>query len=211
MSQVLNFFDKWSRSAASARSKAADTAIQQQPKLLTLEFVGDMFAEEATAQTQDSFSSVSVVGRAGACVSSHNLVSHECLPETPSSQSSQLSYLQQDARQVNASEQDSPLFKKRPAKPRQKIRGTALLDASELIEIRSVGLDAYSNQRPETAVGKDVSLEVLRKLRSNDGEDDRLDRVRKICEKVSAEALINSPSRRPQTAPLRHSIKIKIG
>lgn len=205
MSQVLHFFDKWTRSSAScaAQPAAPSSPAPLQPKLLTFEFVGELEETPSSTSTRDSFQST--IGRAAACVTSHSFVAGD----VNQAQSSNLTYLQRDARQDQAeTASHTELFKSAARRP--KVRSTALLDASELIQLRGVGTDAYSSQRPEVN-NKAISLENLRKLSADESDDAKLERVRQICEKVSAEALINSPSRRIPTAPLRHSIKIKIG
>lgn len=207
MSQVLHFFDKWTRSSASRAAQPASVSrpAPPQPKLLSFDFVGELDAAADTLPVRDSFQSA--IGRPAACVSSHSFVA----ADVNEAQTSNLTYLQRDARQSeDDSEAQTALFKKASRASRPKVRSTALLDASELIQLRAIGTDAYSSQRPEVA-SKAVSLENLRKLSLDEADDAKLERVRQICEKVSAEALINSPHRRVPTAPLRHSIKIKIG
>ncbi|MBF2052873.1 MAG: hypothetical protein IGS03_05325 [Candidatus Sericytochromatia bacterium] len=205
MSQVLHFFDKWTRSSSSRTAPPASVSrpTPTHPKLLTFDFVGELDDVAETTPVRDSFQST--IGRPAACVSSHSFVA----ADVNEARSSNLTYLQRDARQSeDETASDTDLFKRSSRRP--KVRSTALLDASELIQLRAIGTDAYSSQQPEVA-SKAISIENLRKTCSDESEDAKLDRVRQICEKVSAEALINSPHRRVPTAPLRHSIKIKIG
>lgn len=206
MSQVLNFFDKWTRSSSTKASQPVKAdRLPAESKLLTFAFVDEPEENTVIPSPQDRFQSA--IGRPTACITSHSFVS----ADVNEAQSRNLTYLQRDARHETEEHADTQLFvKKSRAAGRTKVQATALLDASELIQLRALRTDSYSSQRPVAAT-KALSLENLRKLNTDDSETAKLERVRQICEKVSAEALINSPNRRMPTGPLRHSIKIKIG
>lgn len=205
MQNVFQLFDKW------AHKTAAQKPRPQQAALLSFDFVDfdapaehDDFAAEAPPQVS-SFS----VGRTESCVSAHKLSASHCLEEGQLPKASNLVALHADARnheEATESVDGVKLFRKqRP----DKVRATALLDASRLFDLRK-NTDAFQRQR-SLAEHKDVSLEVLRQLNQRSHPDELLEKCRVACEKVSAEALINSPGRRPQTGPLRQTIRIKIG
>lgn len=202
MQNVFQLFDKW------AHKTAAQKPRPQQAALLSFDFVdldtsaeNDAFVAEAPPQVS-SFS----VGRTESCVSAHKLSASHCLEEGQLPKASNLVALHADARNQDEPVEGVKLFRKqRP----DKVRATALLDASRLFDLRK-NTDAFQRQR-SLAEHKDVSLEVLRQLNQRSHPDELLEKCRVACEKVSAEALINSPGRRPQTGPLRQTIRIKIG
>lgn len=207
MNQVLNFLDKLTHPAGKKKSGAPVPAAS--PKFLTFNFVdeqNDLNLLDLDAEPTPASSSLSL-GRTGSCLGVRNLSASACFEEGKNSSSSVV-YLQRDARETESENSaDVKLFRK-PERPRG-IPATALLDASDILQMANGREQAYSLARPETAVGKQVSLEVLRKLSKRASYEERLESVRKICEKVSAEAL--SPLRRAATGPLRQTIQIKIG
>lgn len=198
MNQVFDFLDKITQ----ARRPQRPQAQPQRPGVDTmLKF--DFVDEAESDNSAQSFS----LGQALSCASSHNLAKH--LEQRSFSPKENVTYLQRDARGSDYEEQKNGLFRRKQQAP--KIRATALLDASELIRPSQEDSAAYHRKRPQHAQSKQVSLELLRKLGQRSSQDEMLETVRQACEKVSAEALINSPQRRPHTGPLRHSIHIKIG
>lgn len=207
MNQVLNFFDKWSRQGSKDSQPAPVQS--KKPEFLTFEFVDE--PESALSlldfDAAPSPSSSVSLGRTAACLETRNLAAKAYYEEAQGSSSS-VSYLQQDARVPQTESPDKTSLFRQPAKPKN-VPVTALLDASEILHMSKGRDQGYSIDRPETKVSKQVSLEVLRKLNQRESYEERLEKVRTICEKVSAEAL--SPLSRAATGPLRQMIQIKIG
>ena len=207
MSQVLNLFEKWSRLVSKESQPLPVPA--KQPEFLTFEFVDESTSELSlldfdASPTVSSSRSVSL-GRTGACLQAHNLAA-KTYYEEPAGSSASISYLQQDVR--GAAQTDKASLFRKPAKPKN-IQVTSLLDSSDILQMAKGRDQGYSLKRPETKVSKQLSLEVLRKLNQRESYEERLEKVRTICEKVSAEAL--SPLNRNATGPLRQMIQIKIG
>lgn len=204
MQQVFELFDKWAH-----RKRPAPRSLPAQPaRLLNFDFIGDeLFTEAEIPAELQPFSSC--LGRTEACLSATQLSDAQCLQEVAQHQSSNVVYLQRDARSSGTRELRPQLKSKKSSQP--KVRATAMLDASELLEMRAVSSSAYTRFQPEQTASKQVSLEVLRRLGQRSSREELLEKVKDACDKVSAEALINSPGRRPQTGPLRQTICIKIG
>lgn len=205
MQQVFELFDKW------AHRKPRQPALPAQPpRLLSFDFIGDeAFGEaEAAVEVQPV---TSCLGRTESCLSATQLSDSHCLEEVAQHQSSNVVYLQQDARSNAEERGPRPLPKKARQYQNPKVRATAMFDASDLLALRQPGTGAYSRLRPEQTASKQVSLEVLRRLGQRSSREELLEKIKDACDKVSAEALINSPGRRPQTGPLRQTICIQIG
>lgn len=201
MQQVFTtLLDKWSQRNGRKSSLPAEA-----PRMLTFDFVGDEIAGEA-APLAEIHPISSCLGRTESCLSSTQLSDAHCLDEVSQHQSSNVVYLQKDARTEN----DAPIRKARRYQ-NNKVRATALLDSSDIVEMRKHNSGAYSRFQPEHTASKQVSLEVLRKLGQRSSREELLEKIKDACDKVSAEALINSPGRRPQTGPLRQTICIQIG
>lgn len=197
MQQVFDLF-KMARSSERKPSRPA-----QPPRMLSFDFVGDELFGEPAADIQPVSS---CLGRTESCLSAAQLSDSHCLEEVAQHQSSNLVYLQRDARETEPAARRA-----RRAKPGPKVRATAMLDASELLQLRQAPHDAYSRFRPEQTASKQVSLEVLRRLGERTSREELLEKIKDACDKVSAEALINAPGRRPATGPLRQTICIQIG
>jgi hypothetical protein len=208
MQQVFNLFEKWA-----GRQSQKPAVPAQSPRMLSFDFVGEEPAAEpalpAYEASADNLSIGSCLGRAESCLSVAQLSDAHCLDNVETHQSSNVVYLQKDARQEQAIA--SPTRKARRPQQQTKVRATAMLDASELLEMRKHNSGAYSRISPEQSASKQVSLEVLRKLGQRSSREEMLEKIKDVCDKVSAEALINSPGRRPQTGPLRQTICIQIG
>lgn len=205
MQQVFELFDKWAH-----RKSLKATLPAQPPRLLNFDFVGDeSFGEPETAAELHPISSC--LGRTESCLSSTQLSDSHCLEEVAQHQSSNVVYLQQDARAAAHQERAPRPTHKVRRYQNPKVRATAMLDASDLLDLRQRSSAAYTRFQPEQTASKQVSLEVLRRLGQRSSREEMLEKIKDACEKVSAEALINSPGRRPQTGPLRQTICIQIG
>lgn len=200
MQQVFDFIEKW---AQRGQTKPAIPA--QASRMLTFDFVGEDLNTESELPFEIAPAS-SCLGRTESCLSSTQLSDSHCLDEIDTHQSSNLVYLQHDVRESEASK-----VRKARRYNNPKVRATAMLDSSDLIEMRQHRHDNYSRFRAEHTASKQVSLEVLRKLGQRSSREELLEKIKDACDKVSAEALINSPGRRPQTGPLRQTICIQIG
>lgn len=204
MQQVFELINKW----AQPKGPKAPAIPAQPPRLVNFDFVGDESFGEAETFDLQPFSSC--LGRTESCLSASQLSDSLCLQEAGQHQSSNVVYLQRDARSTaEASEVRTQRKAKRYNNP--KVRVTAMLDASDLIEIKQRSSGAYNRFQPEQTASKQVSIEVLRKLGQRSSREELLEKIQDACDKVSAEALINSPGRRPQTGPLRQTICIQIG
>ncbi|PKL76366.1 MAG: hypothetical protein CVV27_10655, partial [Candidatus Melainabacteria bacterium HGW-Melainabacteria-1] len=153
----------------------------------------------------------SCLGRPESCLSASQLSDASCLDDIARHGSDNVVYLQRDAREEARDPEAAPALARKSRRQQPKVRATALLDASELLNIRHGHTDAYTRFRPEQTASKQVSLEVLRRLGQRSSREELLEKIKDACDKVSAEALINSPGRRPATGPLRQTICIQIG
>ncbi len=208
MQQVLNILDRW---AYKSVRQAVPRPIESQ-RMLTFEFVGDEPTDNHYSSQTEIQPVSSCLGRTESCLSSAQLSDAHCLNEVKTHQSSNVVYLQRDARsRTGLLHGEERQVRKARRSQSPKVRATAMLDASELLAIRQSRTEAYSRFQPEQTVSKQVSLEVLRQLGKRSSREELLEKVKDACDKVSAEALINSPGRKPQTGPLRQTICIKIG
>lgn len=203
MQQVFELFDKWSQ-----RKSGKPAVLPRPERMLTFDFIGDEAFGEQTEDSLDLQAVSSCLGRTESCLSSSQLSDSNCLEEVAQHQSTNLVYLQTDARLREAERETRPLPKRQYK--HTKVRATAMLDASDLLHMRQRNTGSYSRFQPETA-SKQVSIEVLRRLGQRSSREEMLEKIKDACEKVSAEALINAPGRRPQTGPLRQTICIQIG
>lgn len=211
MHQVLNLLDKWAHKGTARHQRQAVLPIEPQ-RMLTFEFIGDDSFGEASHTPSQVQPVSSCLGRTEACLSSVQLSDAHCLDEVDSHQSNNVVYLQRDARsRTDLHDGEERQVRKVRRYQNPKVRATAMLDASDLLSIRQSRQEAYSRFKPEQTASKQVSIEVLRQLGKRSSREEMLEKVKDACDKVSAEALINSPGRRPQTGPLRQSICIQIG
>lgn len=203
MQQVFQLLNHWVQPGP----KAVEPRLPKQC-LLTFDFVN---APTAPAVEPETYAPTArSLGRTESCLSSRNLSAAHCLDQADQHQSSSVVYLQKDARATLGANEPVP-FRKVRRYHNPKVRATAMLDASEVLEIGRPNMDAYSLKRSETVISKETSLELVRRLSKRSSHEELLEKVKDACEKVSVQALANSPARRGHTAPLRHSIQIKIG
>lgn len=203
MQQVFQLLNHWTQPVPRTVESRLPTHC-----LLSFDFVNTPAAPAADTETYTP--STRSLGRTESCLSSRNLSAAHCLDEAAQHQSSSVVYLQKDARATLGADEPVP-FRKVRRYHNPKVRATAMLDASQVLEIGRPNMDAYSLKRSETVISKETSLEVVRRLSKRSSHEELLEKVKDACEKVSVQALANSPARRGHTAPLRHSIQIKIG
>ncbi len=203
MQQVFEFFQR-------RLSAPASQAQMPQQCMLNFNFVDDAPDFDPVEnvipfhKTHKATSRAHTVGRAEACVSASQL------SRTPAeSKNENLVYLQEELVQKQTQRQRThTLFQN--ADRSQKVRATALLDASELIKHRNKA-GAYQKNVARPATNKLFNRKVAQQLNERSNREELLAKVKNACEKVSNDALINAPRFHGYVAPERHRIQIKIG
>jgi hypothetical protein len=210
MNRVLHLIEQFGKPRHSGRTGPLALPTGQ-PCMLSFDFVEEQPEAESGEWLSENFSGS--LGRTGECISSRNLIDPHCLEELNSHKEARISALRQVIGHGKTSDEIDPVQCRKPRKSRpvNKVHASALLEASELISIPGK-YRSREHLAPAVvgAAGKQVSLDLLRKLGERSGPDELLNKVRTACDKVQADALYG-PIDKINHEPRRHTIRIKIG
>lgn len=211
MNRVLHLIEQFGKSRLPSRTGPL-TLPAGQPCMLSFDFIDESPEQEVSEELAEHFSGS--LGRTAECISSRSLTDPHCLEEISIHKEARISSLHRAISHGSTAEEIAPSHRKNTCKnrPVQKVRASALLEASELIAIPS---KYRSREHVEPAwvstTGKQLSLDLLRKLGERSNHEELLEKVRVACEKVRADALYNQPIKMEPGVKRRHRIQIKIG
>ncbi|PIQ26021.1 hypothetical protein COW36_02560 [bacterium (Candidatus Blackallbacteria) CG17_big_fil_post_rev_8_21_14_2_50_48_46] len=210
MNRVLQMIEQFGKPRTSRTGPLTMPA--GQPCMLSFDFVEEQPEIESAELISENFSGS--LGRTAECISSRSLIDPHCLEEVTSHKETRITSLHQAISHGSTSDEIDPARRRKPrkARPVAKVQASALLEASELISIPGK-YRSREHLEPAlvSAAGKQVSLDILRKLGERSSQDELLEKVKVACEKVQADALYGPSLRREVTLPQRHKIRIKIG
>ncbi|MGE3726142.1 MAG: hypothetical protein AB7I41_11370 [Candidatus Sericytochromatia bacterium] len=211
MNRVLHLIEQFGKPQPRHSRTGPLTLPTGQPCMLSFDFVEEQPESENAEWVSENFSGS--LGRTGECISSRSLTDPHCLDEVDTHKEARLATLHTAISHGTTSDEIDPAKRRKPrkARPTSKVQATALLEASELISIPGKYRSREHLAPAMTgAAGKQVSLDILRKLGERSSSDELLDKVRTACDKVHADALYG-PLHKNSHEPLRHTIRIKIG
>lgn len=212
MNRVLHLIEQFGKPQPRHSRTGPLTLPTGQPCMLSFDFVDEQPESDNAEWVSENFSGS--LGRPAECISSRSLTDPHCLDEVQTHKETRLATLRTAISHGTTSDEIDPAQRRKPrkARPTSKVQATALLEASELISIPGKYRSREHLAPPALSgvAGKQVSIDILRKLGERSSHEELLDKVRAACDKVHADALYG-PLHKNSHEPHRHSIRIKIG
>lgn len=208
MHRILHFIDQFSKPRQMSRTKPLSLPAGQ-PCMLSFDFIDESPEQDKDTELGEHFSGS--LGRTAECISSHSLMDPHCLEEISTHKETKIACLHRAISHGSTVDDIQPFSQSRKNYLTPKVRASALLEASELITIpKKYRSREWVKSAWGSAAGKQVSLEVLRKLGERSSQEELMEKVRAACQKVRADSLYGKPIYK-SGVQRRHRIEIKIG